>query len=622
MSLNLTFIGPPLPITERGSSTKIYVHNDGETIIYGNKNAVIARNINDPNKMPTVYSEHLSKVKVAAFSPNGNYVASGDESGKVRIWAYTHPDKLLKKEVSTMSRGVRDLSWGGDGKRIVASGDGQKKAIAFSWDTGSELGQMTGMTSTGNCVAFKKVRPFRIVVGCEAAHSYFFSGPPFKMTSTKKDHSNMLTSCKFSPDGSKYVTVSSDKQAFLYDGKTGEQVGKLSNKKKDRHNATIYDVDFSHDGNHILTASSDKTLKVWEAASGALQTTLKVGAPKPQIRDQQVAGLFTKAGPLSLSLCGELNIFNPEEPDAPARRIEGHQVTAVSLALDSAGGIYTGDQEGVVCQWKGGVPTRIRGQVDPKDDSKVHKGSVEALALHAGTLVSGGIDGKLIFTDITTREIKKTEDIGAPVVAMASASGKGNITLVLTANECLHSIVDGALTSKLDLGGEAGGVAINSDGSLGLVTIPRSRQLLFVKVGEAGELSLDGNPMTFTEAPLAVAISPDSSTVAVSEGSGVVTVDVAKRDTVIEGYFMHNAKVTTIEFAPNGTSIVSGAKDGYISLWKTDDKKAKCTTQGHFQGVIGLKVADENTIFSVGVDRCLRRHTIGAVETGEEGGSK
>lgn len=357
-------------------------------------------------------------------------------------------------------------------------------------------------------------------------------------------------------------------------------------------------------------------------ANTTANTTRQVGGPKPQIRDQQVAGLFTKAGPVSLSLCGELNIFNPEEPDAPARRIEGHQVTAVSLALDSSGGIYTGDQEGVVCQWKEGVPTRIRGQVNPKDDSKVHKGSVEALALNAGSLVSGGIDGKLIFTDIATREIKNTEDIGAPVVAMATASAKGRVTLIITDNEVLHSLVDGALAGKLDLGGAAGGVTISSDGALGLVTIPRSKQLLFVKVGEAGELTLDGEPMTFTEAPLAVAISPDSTTIAVSEGSAVTTVDVVKRSTVIEGYFMHNAKVTTIEFAPNGTSIVSGAKDGYISLWKTDDKKAKCSTQGHFQGVIALKVADENTIFSVGVDRCLRRHTIGATEAEEEGGSK
>lgn len=433
----------------------------------------------------------------------------------------------------------------------------------------------------------------------------------------------MVTACKFTPDGSKYVTVSSDKKAFLYDGKSGDQVGKLSNKKKDRHNATIYDVDFSPDGNHILTASSDKTLKIWETASGSLQSTLKVGGAKPQIRDQQVAGLFTKVGPMSLSLCGELNIFNPEEPDAPARRIEGHQATAVSLARDEAGNIYTGDQEGVLCQWVQGVPTRVRGQSDPKDDTKVHRGSVEALAINAGVLVSGGIDGKLIFTDVATREIKNTEEIGAPVVAMATAGGKGNITLIITANETLHSLVDGALAHKLDLGGEAGGVTISADGTIGLVTIPRSKQLLFLKVGEAGELSLDGEPMTFTEAPLAVALSPDGSTIAVSEGSGVTIVDTAKRDTTIEGYFMHNAKVTTIGFAPNGTTIFSGAKDGYISLWKTDDKKAKkCMVQGHFQGVIALTVTGEDEIFSVGVDRCLRRHNVVAADAGEEGGSK
>jgi WD40 repeat protein len=158
-TLQLTFVGAPQPATARGAATKLYFHNDGDTIIYGNKTAVVARSLSDPSQKVTVYTEHRTKVTVAQFSPNGNYVASADESGKVRVWAYTHPENLLTKEISTCGRGVRDLAWDGEGKRIVAAGDGEMKAIAFNWDSGSELGQMTGMTAPGCAVAFKPTRP-------------------------------------------------------------------------------------------------------------------------------------------------------------------------------------------------------------------------------------------------------------------------------------------------------------------------------------------------------------------------------------------------------------------------------------------------------------------------------
>ena len=278
MSLDLTFIGTPLPNTDRGAPTKVYFHPDGDIVIYPNKTAIIARSLSDPSKIATVYTQHRAKVTVGQFSPNGNYVASGDESGKVRVWAFTHEEHLLKKEVSTVSRGVRDLAWDGEGKRIVASGDGEMKAIAFSWDSGSELGKMTGMTAPGCAVAFKRERPYHIIVGCEDRTAYFFSGPPFKLTATKREHKNMITSARFSPDGSKFITVGSDKAGHFYDGKTGDVLGKLSGKKKDKHTGTIYAVDFTGDSSTVLTCASDKTCKLWDASSGALINTLKVSA--------------------------------------------------------------------------------------------------------------------------------------------------------------------------------------------------------------------------------------------------------------------------------------------------------------------------------------------------------
>ena len=48
----------------------------------------------DPSKV-AVYTEHTAPVRAAKFSPSGYWVASGDTSGKVRVWAWNREDHLL-----------------------------------------------------------------------------------------------------------------------------------------------------------------------------------------------------------------------------------------------------------------------------------------------------------------------------------------------------------------------------------------------------------------------------------------------------------------------------------------------------------------------------------------------
>lgn len=48
-----------------------------------------------------VYRGHNHATSVAKFSPSGNWVASGDASGRVRVWAWDNPEHILKLEVRT-----------------------------------------------------------------------------------------------------------------------------------------------------------------------------------------------------------------------------------------------------------------------------------------------------------------------------------------------------------------------------------------------------------------------------------------------------------------------------------------------------------------------------------------
>lgn len=112
-----------VPSTERGRGILISGNPKSSSIIYCNGRSVIIRSLVDPLQVE-VYGEHGYPVTVARFSPNGEWVASGDVSGTVRVWA-RNEEHTLRFEIRALSGSIDDLDWSADGQRIVVSGDGK-----------------------------------------------------------------------------------------------------------------------------------------------------------------------------------------------------------------------------------------------------------------------------------------------------------------------------------------------------------------------------------------------------------------------------------------------------------------------------------------------------------------
>jgi len=75
----------PLPKTERGKPVLLGGDPNGENVLYCNGSDVIIRSLRNPLQAD-IYSEHPRATTVARYSPNRRYIASGDETGTVRIW--------------------------------------------------------------------------------------------------------------------------------------------------------------------------------------------------------------------------------------------------------------------------------------------------------------------------------------------------------------------------------------------------------------------------------------------------------------------------------------------------------------------------------------------------------
>ncbi len=78
-------------------------------------------------------------------------------------------------------------------------------------------------------------------------------------------HTDDVKYAKFSPDGLRVVTASSDQTAKIWDVQSGVLLQTLAG-----HTGSVTFANFSPDGNMIITASNDNTGKLWDANSGKL----------------------------------------------------------------------------------------------------------------------------------------------------------------------------------------------------------------------------------------------------------------------------------------------------------------------------------------------------------------
>lgn len=120
--------------------------------MYTNGKCVILRNIDNP-ALADIYTEHAHQVVVAKYAPSGFYIASGDVSGKLRIWDTTQKEHLLKYEYQPFAGKIKDIAWTEDSKRIAVVGEGREKfGAVFLWDSGSSVGEITGHNKVINSV--------------------------------------------------------------------------------------------------------------------------------------------------------------------------------------------------------------------------------------------------------------------------------------------------------------------------------------------------------------------------------------------------------------------------------------------------------------------------------------
>ncbi|XP_067894170.1 WD repeat-containing protein 1 [Heterodontus francisci] len=606
MPYELSKVFASLPQVERGVAKILGGDPKGINFLYTNNKSVIIRNIAYP-EIADVYTEHAHQVQVAQYAPSGFYIASGDISGKIRIWDTTQKEHLLKYEYQPFAGIIKDICWSGDNQKVAVAGEGKEKyGAVFQWDTGSSVGSFTGHSKVVNSITFKPNRPFRVVTGSDDCSCVFFHALPLKFQCTISNHSRFVNCVRYSSNGTRFASAGADGKIFIYDGMDGNLLCALGG--DEAHKGGVYAISWNPDGTRLLSASGDKTVKLWDVEANSAVTTFNMGS---DVLDQQLGCLWQQNYLLSVSLSGYINYLDETNPSKPLRVLKGHSKSVQSLnvhTIDGKCSIYSGSYDGHINYWD--APT---GENDAFA-GKGHTNLVSSMVINdSSELVSCGMDDTVRFADLIKKEYKAQDTVKMDTQPKKVAVGPNGCTVV----SCIGQIVllqnkkKVFTIEKLDYEPECvavhpGGVTVavgGNDGKVHLYSIQGTTLQKCDCVLSLGHLAV----------VTAIAYSPDGANLAVCAANKVITVfSVADEYKEENSYHGHHAKVVCVGWSPDNQHFATGGMDGLVFIWTLNDpnKRFKIPDTHRLYHVSSVAWLDEHTLVTTSHDACVKQWTI------------
>ncbi|KAH9855356.1 WD40 repeat-like protein [Lenzites betulinus] len=581
---------PCNPATARGESTKLSSSKD--KVVYTNGRAVIIRDLKDA-AVAAAYVGHVQPTTVARIAPSGYYCASADTSGTVKIWDTVGEDQTLKAEYKVIGGAIKDLAWDGESKRLIAVGDGRDKfGHAFMVDTGSSTGEIIGHSKVINAVSIRAQRPFRAATASDDGSIVFHQGVPFKYDKTIKTHTKFVQDVRYAASGDHFASVGSDFKVFVYDGKTGDTLGEFT---ESPHTGTIMAVSWSPDSKSLVTSAADRTVKLWDVETKKAQATWTLGTG---VNHQQVGNTWTEEDSIvSLSMSGDLNVFDKRVGDKPARVLSGPQKAITAALPGPSPTFFVGTADGRVLHHSDEGYEHVGGEV--------HTNLVSGLSTaQDGKVYSVGLDDRL--RELEGKSYTPASFSTATQPKAVAVSGDSTVFVLETSSvEAVRSnqkVFDLVLKyTPSAIATSENSVAIGGEDMKVHLYSWDGRAL-------AEKATLDGNKGAVS----ALAFSPDGSHLASGDSSGkIVLFDPVAGKAITSRWAFHSARIAALAWTADGQHCASGSLDTHVYVWSVQKPVKNIAIKNAAAGGVSTVFwLGEKELASAGADACVRRWNV------------
>jgi WD40 repeat protein len=217
---------------------------------------------------------HGGKVTVARFSPDGRRVLTATDAD-AQVW-----DADTGRPVGprlAAAEGVRQAVFSADGRRLllvektlfrVCDVDAGRALLGPATqrpDRDEGIGPLAADYSGGLGTCDLSPDGSRAVVAGGGYRLVRVYEVDTGRALTPQVHDGFVPAARFTPDGRRVLTASSDTTARLWDAATGAPAGPPL-----RHPKFVRDAALSPDGRRVITYASDTKVRVWDAETGDL----------------------------------------------------------------------------------------------------------------------------------------------------------------------------------------------------------------------------------------------------------------------------------------------------------------------------------------------------------------
>ncbi|BAZ45238.1 WD-40 repeat-containing protein [Chondrocystis sp. NIES-4102] len=212
-------------------------------------------NFQNADLSKSVFAENFGGIWSVAFSPDGQYLATGDTKGNIS-WRRVVDGQLIRR-FEGHHGWVVSLAFTPDGQTL-ASGSCDCTVKLWNVATGQCLHTLDAHLQEVWSVCFSPDGEL-LATGCDDHQVRLWQVSTGECLQVYSDHLSEVLAVIFTSDGQQLISASQDQTIRFWDLKTG-----ICQKIIPGHQAGIRSLGLSPDGQMLVSASSDRTIKLWD----------------------------------------------------------------------------------------------------------------------------------------------------------------------------------------------------------------------------------------------------------------------------------------------------------------------------------------------------------------------